>query len=174
MSGYDASNTTHQVGTGVIWLSPKQLNSHFTHQISQIFITSQMPPSFDLLLGSHIHLGSITIFEDGDDGTRNPPQIVLGNSGTQFVSPSEPPNDVFGLMVKQTEVMYQYGYLVVTRQKGRKEGKSGKRVFVDKTDGSWLLDFKVCRTEMYDQFVSTALFLIFSFTTYVRMKWGAI
>ena len=110
-----------------------------------------MPPSFDLLLGSHIHLGSITIFDDSDDGTRNPPQIVIGNSGTQFVSPSEPPNDVFGLEVKKTEVMYQYGYLVVTRQKGRKEAKSGKRMFSDKTDGTWLLDFKVCPTEMLEQ-----------------------
>lgn len=107
----------------------------------------QMPPSFDFLLGSHIHLGSITSFEDSNDGTRNPPQIVIGNSGTQFVAPSEPPDDIFGLEVKQTEVMYEYGYLVAIRKK--RGGKSGKshalfRDATDKSDGSWGLEFKVC------------------------------
>jgi hypothetical protein len=104
-----------------------------------------MPTSFDVLLGSHIHLGSITSFDDNNDGTRNPPQIVIGNSGTQFVALSEPPNSIFELEVKKTEVMYQYGYLVATREKqGR--GKSGKsnRLYHGTSEGAWLLEFKVC------------------------------
>lgn len=108
----------------------------------------QMPPSFDFLLGSHIHLGSITSFENSNDGTRNPPQLVIGNSGTQFVSPSEPPDDIFGLEVRQTEVVYQYGYIVATRKKrGGKSGKSRHALLRDvggKSDGSWGLEFKVC------------------------------
>ena len=114
---------------------------------TQLTDWGHMPSSFDLLFGSHIHLGSITSFEDNSDGTRNPAQIVIGNSGTQFVAPSEPPNEIFGLEVKQTEIMYQYGYLVATRKKGGthggKSGKSSNKLFRGKSDGSWLLEFKV-------------------------------
>ena len=131
---------------------------------SQLTDWGHMPPSFDMLLGSHIHLGSITSFEDGSDGTRNPPQVVMGNSGTQFVAMSEPPSDIFGVEVRQTEVMYQYGYLIATQMKGGKSGKSNKSAF--QTNGSksskalrkgdqrlspgkshgswWLMEFKVC------------------------------
>eukprot|EP00804_Cyclotella_cryptica_P010840 CCRYP_008781-RB/>CCRYP_008781-RB protein AED:0.04 eAED:0.04 QI:1078/1/1/1/1/0.85/7/113/289 len=115
-------------------------------EASQLTDWGHMPPSFDVLLGSHIHLGSITSFEDDADGTRNPPQIVMGNSGTQFVAPAEPPNDIFGLMVKQTEVMYQYGYMIATRMKGGKLGKSDKRmknrILSEVKRDWWLMEFK--------------------------------
>lgn len=106
-----------------------------------------MPTSVDVLFGSHVHLGSITSFDNNNDGTRNPPQIVIGKYGTQFVSRFEPPNNIFGLEVKQTEVMFQYGYLVATREKqGRNGGKSGKsnRLHHETSEVAWLLEFKVC------------------------------
>lgn len=116
---------------------------------TQLTDWGHMPSSFDLLLGSHIHLGSITIFEDNNDHTRNPAQIVIGNSGTQFVAPSEPPDEIFGLEVKQTEMVYQYGYLVATRTRGNtragKSDKSSNKLFRKKYDDSWLLEFKVRR-----------------------------
>jgi hypothetical protein len=111
-----------------------------------------MPPSFDVIFGSHIHLGEITSFEDKADGTRNPPQVVIGNSGTQFVAAVDgPPKDIFGLLVKQSEVMYQYGYLVMTQ---KTEGKGGKASFKGKGGKAatpknwWLMEFKVCTFTM--------------------------
>ena len=50
----------------------------------------QMPPSFDFLLGSHIHLGSITSFKDSEDSMCNLTHIVVGNSGTQVIAMSKP------------------------------------------------------------------------------------
>lgn len=118
-------------------------------EATQLTDWGHMPPSFDMLFGSHIHLGSITSFEDNADGTRNPSQVVIGNSGTQFVAMSEPPNDIFGLEVKQTEVMYQYGYLVATHVKSDKRGKSSKKLFKgNKSESSWLLEFKVSEKQL--------------------------
>ena len=139
-----------------------------TFDASKLTDWGRMPSSFDMLLGSHIHLSSITSFEDGPDGLRNPPQVVIGNSGAQLVALSEPPSDIFGVLVRQTEVMYQYGYLILTQMevKGGKSGKSSKNVSMSKmndstspkalrngrtknlfsgsgkSQGSWLLEFK--------------------------------
>lgn len=138
----------------------------------------QMPPSFDVLLGSHIHLGEITSFEDSDSGLRNPPQIVVGNSGTQFIAPTKPPKKIFDLKVKQTNTVYQYGYLLATKMEGgrgsaengggKRRGKSGKAksgkekkrrslggIFADDAEMKgkkdwWKMEFKVSSSGHFD------------------------
>lgn len=114
-----------------------------------------MPPSFDLLLGSHIHLAQITTFEDSESGQKNPPQLVVGNSGTQFVAPTAP-LETFGdeskglpkIKVKDTYTMYQYGYVLVTKTKGARLGNkrgddgAGTGNKGGDTGDSWMLDFK--------------------------------
>ena len=89
---------------------------------------------------SHIHLAQITSFED-TDGEKNPPQLVVGNSGTQFVAPTEPlyefGNATLGLYpvleVKDTYNMYQYGFVSITKKKV--QGAPAK-------SDAWELDFK--------------------------------
>lgn len=44
---------------------------------------------------SHLHLTQITTFEDSDDGLSYPPQLIVGNSGTQMTAPVIP-LDEFG------------------------------------------------------------------------------
>ena len=122
--------------------------------------TRRVPDSFDLLLGSHIHLGQVTTFEDSKTGEMNVPQLVVGNSGTQFVAPTKPipvlGNETLGLpeyTVKDTGAMYQYGYVLVTKSKGgrgrskagkgNKKSKAGKGTRYLRNGGDpWELDFK--------------------------------
>ena len=97
----------------------------------------------------YLHHGNETACADR---STNPPQVVIGNSGTQFVAAVDgPPKDIFGLLVKQSEVMYQYGYLVMTQ---KTEGKGGKASFKGKGGKAatpknwWLMEFKVCTFTM--------------------------
>ena len=65
--------------------------------------TGRLPDSFDMLLGSHIHLAQVNTFPEDT----YPPQIVIGNSGTQFVAPVTPPDNIDGVEIVQTEVIIE-------------------------------------------------------------------
>jgi len=85
--------------------------------------SGEVPSSIDLLLAAHIHLAEVTSFVGGE----RPPQLVVANSGTQLIAMSDPPSEIAGLEVEKTIAVYQYGYVLVTKESGGK---------------GWSMDFK--------------------------------
>jgi hypothetical protein len=67
-----------------------------------------LPRTVDLLLGSHIHLAEIVDF-----GGQQPPQLVVGNGGTQLIPYTPPPAAIAGLDIESTSALYQFGFVTV-------------------------------------------------------------
>ena len=74
-----------------------------------------------LLISAHLHLAQIVEF-----GGLRPPQLVIGNSGTELVTETHPPATIDGLPVTESRVIYQYGFATMEPE----------------TTGSWRLDFR--------------------------------
>ena len=67
-----------------------------------------LPQEVHLLIGAHLHLAEVLSF-----GKQRPPQLIVGNSGTQLVSETEPPEQIDGLPILDQEVFYQYGFVTM-------------------------------------------------------------
>ena len=67
-----------------------------------------LPRDARLLIGAHLHLAEVLSF-----GKQRPPQLIAGNSGTQLIPETEPPEQIDGLPILNREVIYQYGYVTM-------------------------------------------------------------
>lgn len=65
-----------------------------------------MPREVRLLIGAHLHLAEILGF-----GRQRPPQLIVGNSGTELVPETVPPEYIDGLKILNQRVFYQYGFV---------------------------------------------------------------
>jgi hypothetical protein len=72
-----------------------------------------LPAEVSLLIGSHIHLAEVIDF-----GERRPPQLVVGNSGTQLVPVTPPPVQIDDVPVASQRVVYEYGFVTMERLSG--------------------------------------------------------
>ena len=62
-----------------------------------------LPQDVRLLIGAHLHLAEVLSF-----GKQRPPQLIVGNSGTQLVPETKPPEQIDGLSILNRQVFYQY------------------------------------------------------------------
>lgn len=68
-----------------------------------------LPEQISLLMSAHIHLAQLLGFESND----RPPQLVIGNGGTQLVSEVDPISEIDGVDIKAQMVLNQFGYAIV-------------------------------------------------------------
>jgi hypothetical protein len=80
-----------------------------------------LPEDTTVLISAHLHLAQIV-----ELGGLRPPQLVIGNSGTELVTETHPPATIDGLPVTESRVIYQYGFATMEPE----------------TTGSWRLDFR--------------------------------
>jgi hypothetical protein len=92
-----------------------------------------LPDQISLLISAHIHLAQLLGFESND----RPPQLVIGNGGTQLVSEVEPISEIDGVDIKTQMVLNQFGYAIINNI----GNKFSKIVFFDQ-DGH---DLESCR-----------------------------
>lgn len=86
----------------------------YTDVLQAAVAQAGLPTETQLLLGSHIHLVEVLDF----NGVQ-PPQLVVGNGGTQLVNRITPPDDVNGLPIAMSKILYQYGFTTMTAQSSR-------------------------------------------------------
>ena len=67
-----------------------------------------LPQDVRLLIGAHLHLAEVLSF-----GKQRPPQLIVGNSGTQLVPETKPPEQIDGLSILNRQVFYQYGFVTM-------------------------------------------------------------
>jgi len=67
-----------------------------------------LPQDVRLLIGAHLHLAEVLSFSK-----QRPPQLVVGNSGTQLVPETKPPEQIDGLSILNQQVFYQYGFVTM-------------------------------------------------------------
>lgn len=70
--------------------------------------------SVELVLGSHLHLAEVINFA----GNR-PPQLVVGNGGTQLVPSVDLPVQVDGVDIDMIKVFYQFGFTTMELEPDR-------------------------------------------------------
>ena len=58
--------------------------------------------------GAHIHLAELLTFAND-----RPPQLVVANGGTQWVSRVGPPAAIDGVEIAEQQVAYPYGFVVM-------------------------------------------------------------
>lgn len=68
-----------------------------------------LPKQTSLLISAHIHLAAILGFEGGD----RPPQLIIGNGGTQLVPDVEPIHEIDGKTIVTQRVINQFGYAMM-------------------------------------------------------------
>lgn len=67
-----------------------------------------LPRDVRLLIGAHLHLAEVLSF-----AKQRPPQLIVGNGGTQLVPETEPPDHIDGLPIRNLQVIYQYGFVTM-------------------------------------------------------------
>ena len=67
-----------------------------------------LPPQVRLLIGAHLHLAEVLSF-----GKQRPPQLIVGNGGTELVPETVPPEQIDGLPILMQQVFYQYGFVTM-------------------------------------------------------------
>lgn len=60
-------------------------------------------------MSAHIHLAQLLGFDSKD----RPPQLVIGNGGTQLVSEVDPISEIDGVDINDQMVLNQFGYAIV-------------------------------------------------------------
>ena len=70
-----------------------------------------LPELTSLLISAHIHLAEILSFK----GNSRPPQLIIGNGGTQLVSDVPPINSIDGVEIKTQRVLNQFGYAIMDK-----------------------------------------------------------
>ncbi|WP_299495167.1 metallophosphoesterase [uncultured Shewanella sp.] len=79
-----------------------------TSQLQAAVKTSPLPEFINLIISGHIHLAEILDF----DGNR-PVQVIAGNGGNMLVSRTPKAIKIDNMAIKQSKVLYQYGFIVM-------------------------------------------------------------
>jgi hypothetical protein len=82
--------------------------TEFTEVLQDAVKEAGLPAKTQLLLGSHIHLVEVLDF-DSD----RPPQIVIGNGGTELVPRVPFPDEIDGVEIRMSKVLYQFGFVTL-------------------------------------------------------------
>ena len=67
-----------------------------------------LPQEVRLLIGAHLHLAEVLSFHK-----QRPPQLIVGNGGTELVPETVPPEQIDGLQLLNPQVFYQYGFVTM-------------------------------------------------------------
>ncbi len=67
-----------------------------------------LPLHARLMIGAHLHLAEVLDF-----GNRRPPQLVVGNGGTQLVPRVSLSTEIDGAAIKTLRMIYQYGFVTM-------------------------------------------------------------
>lgn len=67
-----------------------------------------LPQEVRLLISAHLHLAEVLSFDK-----QRPPQLIVGNGGTELVPETTPPEQIDGLQIVNPQVFYQYGFVTM-------------------------------------------------------------
>ena len=86
-----------------------------TSILQEVVRNRGLPAQTQLLIGAHIHLAQIL----GFGGSGRPPQLIIGNGGTQLVPGVPAIHEIDGEAIQTQWVLNQFGYALMSKPGGR-------------------------------------------------------